>query len=75
MEAFAESHFHDDKIELEEVRGDSTRRQFVSNNDVEVEVVRFAEFINEVVAKRKLPTSAQVITPRVVIKVKTKLLS
>ena len=22
MEAFAESHFHDDKIELEEVRGD-----------------------------------------------------
>ena len=34
-----------------------------------MEVVRFAEFINDVVAKRKLPTSAQVITPRVVIKV------
>ena len=31
--------------------------------------MRFAEFINDVVAKRKLPTSAQVITPRVVIKV------
>ena len=70
MEAFAESHFHNDEIELEEVRGDSTQRQFVSNDDhVEVEVVRFAEFINDVVAKRKLPTSAQVITPRVVIKV------
>ena len=35
-----------------------------------MEVVRFAEFINDVVARRKLPTSAQVITPRVVIKVK-----
>ena len=34
MEAFAESHFHDDKIELEEVGGDSTRRQFVSNDDI-----------------------------------------
>eukprot|EP00090_Calanus_glacialis_P046705 TRINITY_DN9293_c0_g1_i3.p1 TRINITY_DN9293_c0_g1~~TRINITY_DN9293_c0_g1_i3.p1 ORF type:complete len:408 (+),score=106.02 TRINITY_DN9293_c0_g1_i3:68-1291(+) len=34
----------------------------------EVEVVRFAKFITNVVAKRKLPVSAQVITPRVVIK-------
>ena len=32
--------------------------------------MRFAEFITEVVAKRKLPISAQVITPRVVIKVR-----
>ena len=30
--------------------------------------MRFAKFITEVVAKRKLPVSAQVITPRVVIK-------
>jgi len=34
----------------------------------EVEVVRFARFINEVVAKRKLPTSAKIIKPSVVIK-------
>ena len=35
---------------------------------VEVNVVRFATFITDVVAKRKLPTSAGVLTPRVVIK-------
>merc|ERR1711892_271109 len=34
----------------------------------EVEVVRFAKFITDVVAKRELPVSAQVIKPRVVIK-------
>merc|ERR1712168_571165 len=33
-----------------------------------VQVVRFAKFITDVVAKRKLPTSAGVTTPRVVIK-------
>jgi len=33
-----------------------------------VEVVRFAKFITDVVATRKLPTSAGVTTPRVVIK-------
>ena len=35
--------------------------------------MRFAEFINEVVSKRKLPLSAEVITPRVVIKVRRQL--
>ena len=35
---------------------------------VEVNVVRFATFITDVVAKRKLPTSAGVLVPRVVIK-------
>jgi len=35
---------------------------------VEVDVVRFATFVTEVVAKRKLPTSAGVHKPRVVIK-------
>ena len=35
----------------------------------EVEVVRFAKFITETVAKRRLPTSAEVIKPSVVIKV------
>eukprot|EP00092_Neocalanus_flemingeri_P017548 GFUD01018986.1.p1 GENE.GFUD01018986.1~~GFUD01018986.1.p1 ORF type:complete len:402 (-),score=98.09 GFUD01018986.1:115-1320(-) len=34
----------------------------------EVEVIRFATFITDIVAKRKLPTSAKVTTPRVVIK-------
>jgi len=34
----------------------------------EVEVVRFAKFITETVAKRRLPTSAEVIKPSVVIK-------
>ena len=52
MEAFAESHFHDTNIDVEEV-----------------DVVRFAKFITDVVAKRKLPVSAQVVKPRVVIKV------
>ena len=37
----------------------------------EVEVVRFARFITETVAKRRLPTSAEVTKPRVVIKVTT----
>lgn len=53
MEAFAESHFHDTNVEVEEV-----------------EVVRFARFITDVVATRRLPNSAQVTKPRVVIKVK-----
>ena len=35
----------------------------------EVEVVRFARFITETVAKRRLPTSAEVTKPNVVIKV------
>ena len=35
----------------------------------EVKVVRFAKFITETVAKRRLPTSAEVIRPSVVIKV------
>ena len=48
---------------------DFTETHFHDDVDVEeVEVVRFAKFITEVVAKRKLPVSAQVITPRVVIK-------
>merc|ERR1712029_55133 len=34
----------------------------------EVQVVRFAKFITETVAKRRLPTSAEVIKPSVVIK-------
>ena len=34
-----------------------------------VEVVRFARFITETVAKRRLPTSAEVTKPSVVIKV------
>ena len=37
----------------------------------EVEVVRFARFITETVAKRRLPTSAGVTKPNVVIKVTT----
>ena len=53
MEAFAESHFHDTNVEVEEV-----------------EVVRFARFITDIVATRRLPNSAQVTKPRVVIKVK-----
>ena len=48
---------------------DFTETHFHDDVEVEeVEVVRFAKFITEVVAKRKLPVSAQVITPRVVIK-------
>ena len=35
----------------------------------EVEVIRFARFITDIVAKRRLPLSAQVTRPRVVIKV------
>ena len=35
----------------------------------EVEVVRFARFITETVAKRRLPTSTEVTKPNVVIKV------
>ena len=34
----------------------------------EVEVIRFSTFITEIVAKRKLPTSGKVTSPRVVIK-------
>ena len=49
---------------------DYTERHFHDNVVVEeVEVVRFAKYITDVVAKRKLPVSAQVIKPRVVIKV------
>ena len=48
---------------------DFTETHFHDDVEVEeVEVVRFAKFITEVVAKRKLPVSAQVVTPRVVIK-------
>ena len=48
---------------------DYTERHFHDNVEVEeVEVVRFAKYIIDVVAKRKLPVSAQVIKPRVVIK-------
>ena len=34
----------------------------------EVEVIRFATFLTEVVAKRKLPRSASIIEPKVVVK-------
>ena len=48
---------------------DFTESHFHDDVEVEeVEVVRFAKYITEVVAKRTLPLSAQVITPRVVIK-------
>ena len=48
---------------------DFTDSHFHDDVEVEeVEVVRFAKYITEVVAKRTLPLSAQVITPRVVIK-------
>jgi len=48
---------------------DFTETHFHDNVEVEeVEVMRFAKFITDVVAKRKLPVSAQVVTPRVVIK-------
>eukprot|EP00092_Neocalanus_flemingeri_P019654 GFUD01021286.1.p1 GENE.GFUD01021286.1~~GFUD01021286.1.p1 ORF type:complete len:405 (+),score=120.99 GFUD01021286.1:93-1307(+) len=48
---------------------DFTETHFHADVEVEeVEVVRFAKFITDVVAKRCLPVSAQVITPRVVIK-------
>ena len=41
-----------------------------ANIDIEeVEVIRFARFITDTVATRRLPLSAQVTTPRVVIKV------
>jgi len=46
-----------------------TDTHFHDNVEVEeVDVMRFAKFITDVVAKRKLPTSSHVITPRVVIK-------
>ena len=46
-----------------------TESHFHDSADVvEVDVVRFATFITDVVAKRKLPTSAGVLVPRVVIK-------
>jgi hypothetical protein len=48
---------------------DFTETHFYDDVELEeVEVVRFAQFITEVVAKRKLPVSAQVITQNVVIK-------
>jgi len=48
---------------------DFTETHFHDNVEVEeVEVMRFARFITDVVAKRKLPISAEVVTPRVVIK-------
>jgi len=48
---------------------DFTETHFHDNVEVEeVEVMRFARFITDVVAKRKLPVSAGVVTPRVVIK-------
>ena len=34
----------------------------------EVDVMKFSTFVNEVVAKRKLPTSSQVIKPNVIMK-------
>lgn len=51
VEEFAESHFHDKEVEVEQV-----------------EVVRFASFITDVVARRQLPLSAEVTKPSVVIK-------
>ena len=46
-----------------------SKTHFHDNVEVEeVDVMRFAKFITDVVAKRKLPTSSHVITPRVVIK-------
>jgi len=46
-----------------------TETHFHDNVEVEeVEVMRFAKFVTDVVAKRKLPISAKVVTPRVVIK-------
>ena len=46
-------------------------KQYTESNfheTVDVDVVRFATFITDVVAKRKLPTFAGVHNPRVVIK-------
>jgi len=48
---------------------DFTETHFHDDVEVEeVDVIRFAKFITDVVAKRKLPVSAKVETPRVVIK-------
>jgi len=49
-----------------------TQRMFENKDDAveieEIEVIRLSTFINDIVAKRKLPTSSKVTTPRVVIK-------
>ena len=56
-------------IHEDETVKDFTETHFHDNVDVDiVEVVRFAKFVTEVVAKRKLPVSARVREPRVVIK-------
>jgi len=48
---------------------DFTETHFHDSVEVEeVKVMRFAKFITDVVAKRKLPVSAKVVTPKVVIK-------
>ena len=48
---------------------DFTKTHFHADVEVEeVKVMRFAKFITDVVATRKMPVSAKVITPRVVIK-------
>ena len=56
-------------IHEDESMKDFTETHF--HDDVEVEevnVMRFGKFITDVVAKRKLPLSAKVIKPRVIIK-------
>ena len=54
----------------ESVEGFAESHYHDTNPEVEeVEVVRFARFITDVVATRKLPTSAKVTKPNVVIKV------
>ena len=54
----------------ESVEGFAKSHYHDTNPEVEeVEVVRFARFITDVVATRKLPTSAKVTKPNVVIKV------
>merc|ERR1719186_354109 len=56
-------------IHEDETVKDLTETHFHDDVDVDIVVVmRFAKFVTEVVAKRKLPVSAQVREPRVVIK-------
>merc|ERR1711892_430362 len=58
---------HDGSARL--IHEDESVKDFTETHFHEdVELVRFAKFITDVVAKRKLPVSAQVVKPRVVIK-------
>jgi len=62
---------HDASARLMDDNDDTQMVHEDENEEIEteeVEVIRFSTFITEIVAKRKLPTSAKVTSPRVVIK-------